>query len=514
MLPRARENHSLIFPPNVPTYAAPLSSQQNMYELQKILQSRNGMHAQTDLQYQHQPLNPSAAFQQHMGPLQPYQDFSMQAENTTQLGSYDHPPGFGRISVPMVQRNTSAGSAPEHSTVYQGYNNLRQNAQRVPHPDDDNRGHGSRGSRRDFHSWAHLRGQRMQNYIAQNLGDRHASADHDFQAQPWATSSTSKNGGDVQQTFQQAVSSNVPGALQFNRGEPPENNQQELYVDDKLAKTNQQQMPATPVSAGDTNGRRAFEEGLMQATLALQLENTGTPHGHGVDDITPRRPIADNYVSATAPPKLGNPMQMLRSRRGQSIVGLNGSPIRRTSQPLTIDPLRGPPPAFYPQYTPPVVSTSTVPSTVPSVSEVQQQSETCHSRATSVSARSEEPHTAQGTIFRSDQAVTPNNHQLLRTQPALARLPSAPAAAYNMAFNQIPPWDLAPYQSSAPVSRHLSIIAPGGKKPSIEVACDPQNLPFVELLQRAQPNNRNGVVRISNVSTPYVAVFTYKTHTL
>jgi hypothetical protein len=461
-----------------------------MNELQNMVQSRSVIHTQTDHQYQHRPPDPPAAYQrQQMGPVPPLQGVFMQTGTIIQPGSYHNASqGFDRGSVPLVQRDASAGTAPGNGDEYQGYSSLRQNAVRVPHPDDGHWDRGSRG-RRDFHSWNSNRGQRMQSYAAQNYGFLHASAGNEFQ------------GSNYQQNVPQVVSSDTS----VTPGTWSENHQQEPIVRDNMARTNQQQMSATPVSVMDTNARRASEDGLIQATLALQLENARTPNGPRIDGITPRRPITDNTVSATAPPRLGHQTPSLRSRRGQSVVGLNGSPVRRTSQPLTIDPIRGPPPAFYPQNKP-VFTTSTVSSPVLSVSEVQHQTSASHSRATSVSGASEEPHTAQGITVSPDHLVTPNNQQIVRNQVVRFALPPRQTAPHQMAPNQIIPWQLAPYQMPSlpqePVSRHLSIIAPGGKKPSIEVACDPQNLPFVELLRRAQPSNSNGVVRISNVNTP------------
>ena len=204
------------------------------------------------------------------------------------------------------------------------------------------------------------------------------------------------------------MSSDTSVTFHVNPGTSSEDHQQQPTIHENMTRTDQQQMPATLVSVTDADARRALEDGLIQATLALQLENAGTSNGPGIDDTTPQRPITDNTVSATAPPRLGHQTPFLRSRRGQSIVGLNGSPVRRTSQPLTIDPIRGPPPPFYPQNTPAVVTTSTVSSPVPSVFEVQHQPSASQSRATSVSVHSEEPHTAQGITISSDLLVTPN----------------------------------------------------------------------------------------------------------
>jgi hypothetical protein len=513
VLPRAQVNQAPVYSQYVPTYAGQSSSQQGMLELQSILQSRHMAHGQMDdHQHQHQIPNPSATYQYpQMKLVQPFQDPFMQTETTDQPGSYNNAaPGFVRGSVPFVQRQVSAGSALDNCGGYQGYNNLRQNAQRVPHPDDGHRGRGSHG-RRDFHSWASNRGQRMQNYVTQNYTGRQASTSDNWRAKSRSTSSTSTNDGNNQQKFSQVAPSQTSVTPHLNPGESSTNNQQQPFVYCNMAKTNQQHIPVMPVPVVDTNARRAFEEGLIQATLALQLEDAGTPNGNGVNDVTPRRPITDNTVTATAPPKLGHQAPALRSRKGQSMVGLNGSPIRRPSQPLIIDPIRGPPPAFYPKFTPPVVSTSTVPSTAPSVSELQHQSEASQSRATSVSTRSGEQRTAQRITFSLDQLVTPNQQHLVRTQVAQAASPQAQIAPYQMPPNQIAPWPAALYQAPGPVSRHLSIIAQGGRKPSMEVACDPQNFPFVELLSRAQPSNGNGVVRISNVSTPPFTIFTYET---
>lgn len=52
-------------------------------------------------------------------------------------------------------------------------------------------------------------------------------------------------------------------------------------------------------------------------------------------------------------------------------------------------------------------------------------------------------------------------------------------------------------------SPHLAALCPGGQKPTIEVAFDVANMPFVELA-RTHPNNRfTGLVRISNVSSKH-----------
>jgi hypothetical protein len=485
--------------PYVASYVAPAPTEQNMIELQKILQSRNMAYVQADHQYQ-QVSHPPVAYQYpQVGPDQPFQDPFVQTDTINQPGSYNIPIGFGRGSVPLVQRHASSGSTPDNDGQYQGYNNSQQDAQRLSHTKDGHYGRGSHG-RPDFHSWANNRGQRMQNFVDKNSSRRHPSSGNNWCARSRSTSSTSANDSNNQQIFPPLAPSNTSVTTHFSPTGSFANHQQQSFIHDKMAKTNQQQS-ATPVSVVDANSRRAFEEELIQATLALELEDTATPNENGVDDITPRGPNTDINVSTTAPSKLVYQAPMLRSRKGQSMVGLNGSPIRRPSQPLRIDPIRGPPPAFYPQFTPAVVSTSTVPSTAPSVSEVQHQSEVSQSRATSVSLGSQEPHTAQGMVFSSDQLVTPNQQHFLRTEIALVKIPQNQVVPYQMPPNQIPPWPMALCQPSGPVSRHLSIIAPGGRKPSMEVACDHQNLPFVELLSRGQPTNGNGVVRISNVST-------------
>jgi hypothetical protein len=54
-------------------------------------------------------------------------------------------------------------------------------------------------------------------------------------------------------------------------------------------------------------------------------------------------------------------------------------------------------------------------------------------------------------------------------------------------------------------SPHMAQISPDGAKPTLEVAFDPQNLPFVELGRRSCAVD-HGVVRISNVSIPSVII--------
>jgi hypothetical protein len=457
-----------------------------MNELQNMVQPQSVINTQTNHQYQYELPDPPAAYRgQQMGPVPSFQDVFMQTGATTQpSGDINPSDGFGRGSVPLVQRHAS-GTTPGSGGEYQGYSSLRQNAQRVPHPDNGHWGRSSRG-RRDFHSWNNIRAQRMQSYATQNLGLRQASAGNES----WNDNN--------EQNVLEDVFSDTSVTTHFNPGTWTEIHQQQPVVYDNTVSTNQQQIIAAPVSVVDTDARRAFEDGLVQATLVLQLENAGTS-GPRMDDITPRRPIADNTVSATAPPRLGHQTPFLRSRRGQSVMGLNGSPVHRTSQPLTIDPVRGLPPAFYPQDMPAVVTTSTV-------SNVQHQTSASQSRVTSVSVHSEEPHTAQGITFGGHHLVTPNSQQVVINQVVGFAPPPPQTASHQMARNQITPWQITPYQmpvvAAGPVSRHLSIIAPGGRKPTIEVACDPQNLPFVELLRRAQPSDSNGVVRISNVSTP------------
>lgn len=477
-------SQTLVFPPY---------SQQSINKLQSMVQSRTVINTQTNHQFQHELPDPLAAHQhQQMEPVPSFQDVFMQTGATAQSsGDINFSHGFGRGSVPLVQSH-APGTVPDHGGEYKGYSNLRQNAQRVPHPDDGHWGRGSRG-RRGFHFWNNIRAQRMQGYATQNLGFRQVSAENEYR------------NDNNEQNILQDVFSDTSVTTHFNPGTWAEIHQQQPVVHDNTVRTNQQQIFAVPVSVVGTDTRRAFEDSLVKATLALQLENAETS-GPRTDDITPRRPIANNTVSATAPPKLGHQTPFLRSRRGQSVVGLNGSPVRRTSQPLTIDPVRGLPPAFYPQDTPAVVTTSTVSSPVLSVSNVQHQTSASQSRATSVSVHSEEPHTAQGITFGGHHLVTPNSQQAVTKQVVGFTLPPPQTASHQMAQNQMTPWQITPYQmplvAAGPVSRHLSIIAPGGRKPTIEVACDPQNLPFVELLRRAQPSNSNGVVRISNVSTP------------
>jgi hypothetical protein len=460
---------------------------QNPYELQEMVQSRSIIHTQTDLQYQYQLQDGPAAYRrQPVGPVPSFQGVFTQTGTTAQRDLHNNASqGFGRGSVPLVRRDAS-GTTSGFGAETQGYSSLRQNAQRVPHPDDSPWGHDTR-ERRDFHSWNRIRGQRMQGYVTQDLGFRQTSTGNDFR------------GGDRQQNVPQVASSDTLATSHVNPDTLSEGHQQQPTIHENMASTNQQQMPARPVSVTDTDTGHAFEDGLIQAALALQLENAGTPNGPCIDDITPRRPITDNTVSATAPPRLGHQTPFLRSRRGQSVVALNGSPVRRTSQPLTIDPIQGPPPSFYPQNAPVVVTTSTVSSPILSVFEVQHQASASQSRATSVSVHSEEPHTAQGRAISSDLLVTPNYLQLARNQVVQFAPPQPETASHQMA-SWITPYQMPPV-AAGPVSRHLSIIAPGGRKPTIEVACDPQNLPFVELLRRAQPSNSNGIVRISNVST-------------
>jgi hypothetical protein len=60
-------------------------------------------------------------------------------------------------------------------------------------------------------------------------------------------------------------------------------------------------------------------------------------------------------------------------------------------------------------------------------------------------------------------------------------------------------------------SPHMAQISPGGAKPTLEVAFDPQNLPFMELGRRSCGVD-HGVVRISNVSIPSVIIWGNSVH--
>jgi hypothetical protein len=74
----------------------------------------------------------------------------------------------------------------------------------------------------------------------------------------------------------------------------------------------------------------------------------------------------------------------------------------------------------------------------------------------------------------------------------------SPLSTIQPSCGYITPIKLQPPRRMWP-SLHMCQISPGGAKPSLEVAFDPQNLPFVELGRRSSAID-HGVIRISNVS--------------
>jgi len=65
------------------------------------------------------------------------------------------------------------------------------------------------------------------------------------------------------------------------------------------------------------------------------------------------------------------------------------------------------------------------------------------------------------------------------------------------------PLHVSLYQPSPGPSAHLASLCPGGQKPTVEVAFDSANMPFVEPARTHLAQRHTGVVHISNVSDYY-----------
>lgn len=178
-----------------------------------------------------------------------------------------------------------------------------------------------------------------------------------------------------------------------------------------------------------------------------------------------------------------NVSPVLRSRRHQSVA--------RASVTFKIDPLKGPPPAFWPGGIPPADTSE----------ELSPKSKVGRTRSS----------TATVTVINPDPFTNASPGALLTT-PAKGQSASS-TLTFNNPFEQIispagpiGPLLLNPRQAYSGPSRHMRILSPNGIKPVIDVAFDPQNMPFVEPARLHSGLCLTGVVRISNVSTNLVFV--------
>jgi hypothetical protein len=184
-----------------------------------------------------------------------------------------------------------------------------------------------------------------------------------------------------------------------------------------------------------------------------------------------------------------------------------------TTSKIKIDPIRGPPPPFYP----PNSFAGLIPSSISSASGSGGETfSSVHSGGDPFYSPPVVGTPAPTSVMHDqpsqDQPRLMGNHeQLSEVQPGpmmLEHYPQVqprPMANYNP-FGPIarPIGNFAPYViPQLPVripSRHLAQIAPNAIKPSVEVAFAPQNMPFCEIARQCGPVNY-GVVRIINVRT-------------
>jgi hypothetical protein len=391
-------------------------------------------------------------------------------------------PGFNLPGPLQNQQQASARPASSNESGQEAYGHLRRNAQRVPHPDDNPFWGNNNQGRRNFRSQgSHYHGLQQNQQLP-----RHLSVGNEIQGQ-FVPPNSGRFGGNYQQQQKQPVTS---PDVQAN---------------------NIQQKPAFPSSIKYTDARITAEDSLVQAAMGLEVSSKGTPNGS--ETVTPQRPINGNAcihsTPATAPPKLGRETPVLRSRKGQSVATLR------------IDPVRGPPPAFFPSNMQTASTASTAPifglalaqlpyqiparsrkstlSTIrggtptpnasvaptPALALTRGPYKTpARSRKSTLSTiRGEDPHTAQSITFspETQRHTTPGN-------------PFGPAEP----SSEVAPINLPPLPAHG-VSWHLAQIAPYGNKPSPEVALELKNMPFVESLRAARPADF-GVVHIANVS--------------
>lgn len=188
---------------------------------------------------------------------------------------------------------------------------------------------------------------------------------------------------------------------------------------------------------------------------------TETPSRHSGDQIS----HVDTPATLVQSTESSTPH--LRSRKGQSV------------STLKIDPVRGPPPAFWPGTSQPAKSALAA-ATPGSIYRG-------HNNSTIGTASSSDPFMANGSGNSPVVVATP-----VPQGPQNPFVPMQPAAG------PLVPLVLPAKQTEGP-SRHLATIAPNANLPTIEVALEAANLPFIESARVARPVNY-GVVKITNAS--------------
>jgi len=226
--------------------------------------------------------------------------------------------------------------------------------------------------------------------------------------------------------------------------------------------------------------------------------------------------------------------QNLHSDEGRSVVGLdlsardstedisgNVTPINLDS--ITIDPVLGPPPVFWPAgMEPPISPAKSARSASPVMGSQGNSSTARDNKFVHQRSVSSDPFTGYGhgrsisvplpiishhnSILHSPQPRNPLATSGLLDQVGNSKTVLAPAsikppvtaAAATATSNPINALMLA--NQNPGVSRHLSTLTDGGKiKPSIEDAFDPYNMPFVEPARVYSKPSTSGLIRISNV---------------
>jgi hypothetical protein len=194
-------------------------------------------------------------------------------------------------------------------------------------------------------------------------------------------------------------------------------------------------------------------------------------------------------------PSIGNESEMPIHEPGSSTIGTaysNASEINRPLSKLRIDPARGPPPAFLPSNTAAQkISVSSYQVNTATTSQYM------HLASYGPPNMGPQPIDFEGYNGPLVTAPTPRrsvSQTVYDVSPAVANHFSA----IQSSSGPIAPIRLQPQKRVWP-SSHMAQISPDGAKPSLEVAFDPQNLPFMELGRRSAAVD-HGVVRISNAS--------------
>lgn len=166
--------------------------------------------------------------------------------------------------------------------------------------------------------------------------------------------------------------------------------------------------------------------------------------------------------------------------------------------PFKIDPTRGPPPAFWPRIT--AKSDEAVLSPSKQLASHVVQAQTVDANVLDVKSGDNADPFTTGDLAHQTHGIPPSDYQPPRPQASTATASNLPNIFTQMQAPPSGPLILPPRTELRMPSKHLASIAVDGKVPSVEVALNRQNIPFVTSVCEYSHPATTGVVRMSNVS--------------